>query len=64
MKYLAPLANLETLILTQNFLTDDCLDDLKKLKKLKELRIEETQISEEGIRQLKEALPKCRVLAD
>lgn len=42
--------------------TDKCLEDLKGFKKLQELNISETKITNAGVAQLKAALPNCNIL--
>ena len=46
----------------QNPITDAAVEHLKKLTNLKTLDISLTQISNEGAKQLAEALPGCKLL--
>jgi hypothetical protein len=42
-------------------ITDDGLVHLKDLTRLKELRLYHTQVTDEGVKKLQEALPKCEI---
>ena len=64
MKNLARLGGLETLRLKLNPLTNACVETLVKLKNLKGLDLNNTQIDNKGLKQLRAALPQCKVLAE
>jgi len=43
-------------------ISDDCVGDLSKMNKLRELHLYATQITESGAREIKDALPRCQVI--
>ena len=63
-KQLASLTQLETLKLKLNPITNVSIDVLKNLKGLKTLDLNNTQIDNKGLKQLRAALPQCKILAD
>ena len=52
---------LETLVLKENPVTDASVEQLARMKGLKNLDISLTQISDDGAEQLAEALPDCKI---
>ena len=58
---LGNLGSLEVLILNDTRITDACLDDLAKLKKLRKLFISRTFISPNGAEALRQSLPGCEI---
>lgn len=59
--HLQDLTNLEGLDLMNTSLTDEGADSLSRMRHLKNLRIFNTNITEPGYRNLKSALPDCRI---
>ena len=59
---LAILPDLEVLWITRCRVTDDIIPVLAKLKKLRELNVRNTEVTERGIEQLRQALPGCRIV--
>jgi hypothetical protein len=45
-------------------ITNAGLEHLKGLPNLRSLNLHKTKVTEEGLRQLREALPKCRITTD
>ena len=61
--HLVGLTNLQTLNLSDCYqITDAGLVHLKGLTNLKTLVLMQTQITDAGVAELKQALPKCRLL--
>src|SRR5262245_25713181 len=56
---LGKLSKLEVLSLSDPQITDLALAHLQALKQLKTLRLENTRVSDAGLKKLREALPKC-----
>ena len=52
---------LESLYIYENPLKDEGFKHLKRLKTLKNLSIFATDVTEEGVMELRSALPKCRI---
>jgi Leucine-rich repeat (LRR) protein len=61
---LAALPALELLDLSQDKLTDESVEHLKKLTKLKTLNLAGTTLSDAARASLKEALPDCQIIPD
>jgi hypothetical protein len=59
--HLQRLKKLSRLDLMNTLVTDDSVEALSRLASLKSLRIYETGMTEKGYRELKTALPKCRI---
>ncbi len=55
------LSNLRVLELSNSLITNNCIDTLCQLKKLEYLIVQGTQITPDGVKQLQQRLPKCRV---
>ncbi len=62
MKEIKELKNLTTLYLQRTKVTNDCLQDLKELQNLTWLGLSETEVTDEGVKQLQQALPKCKIV--
>ena len=54
--------NLEVLHIGFSPVTDEGLEHLKMLRYLKRLTLLRTQVTEEGVKKLQAALPKCKIL--
>jgi len=62
LKHLSELTNLELLALDDNpDLTGTNLNELTKLKKLRNLYLQHTKVTEADVAQLQKALPKCDI---
>ncbi len=61
-KQLASLSELTHLGLNATEITDDCIPSLKSLRKLQYLNVSETALSRDGLLELTEALPDCRIV--
>ena len=59
---LAPLKDLTHLGLDATDITDDCIPVLKTLTKLQYLNVSETSLTRDGLLELSEALPDCRIV--
>ncbi|MFT5526757.1 MAG: hypothetical protein ACI9HK_004737 [Pirellulaceae bacterium] len=65
MKYLTTLdTNLATLWLSNTKVTDDSIEHFKKLTSLRRIILRGTEVSKEGVKRLKTAMPKCTVEHD
>jgi len=58
------LTKLEGLYLGNNQFTDADLEQLKSLKSLEYLVLEDTNVTAEGVADLQKALPKCKIWSD
>ena len=56
------LKNLARLELRQTQITDAALEIIGGMKKLEYLDIAKTGVSDEGVKQLAQSLPKCKIL--
>ena len=61
LKTLTQFRNLTHLDLGRMNITDAAIEDLSSLKNLKSLELRETNLSPEGIKELRKALPRCKV---
>ena len=59
--HLNGLANLEALMLNHSQVTDAGLTHLEGLSSLRILHLEATRVTDEAVRRLQEALPKCKI---
>lgn len=55
------LSELETLVVSRTRISDDAVKHVAKFKKLKSLTVRETQLSAEGLDELRAALPTCKI---
>lgn len=55
---------IETLLLESTRITDRSIPHLAKLKRLRSLRINKTRVTADGVRRLRESLPKCEIEAE
>ena len=63
-KDLSQLSRLLVLVLNETNITDEALKNLATCQSLRELKVRKTKVTAEGIRQFKQALPKCIVESD
>ena len=61
-KMISRLPKLSKLWLHDLNISDDCSSDLSQMSKLRELHLYATQITASGAREIKDALPRCRVI--
>jgi hypothetical protein len=61
LEQLRDLTQLEHLCLESECLSDDCIVHLVKFPQLKRLTLFNSQISQQGLARLKDALPKCKI---
>ena len=59
--YLLSLRKLERLNLDGQPLTDACLEQIKGMTQLRELSLDETGVTGEGVMKLQDALPACQI---
>ena len=58
------LTKLVVLYLDRNPITDTDLEHLKSMKRLKELHLNGTKVTKQGVAALKQALPNCAIVSD
>ena len=62
MTHLLSLTKLEKLWLDHTAVTDEIVPLLAKLESLRELHVDKTSLTPEGIRRLGKLLPACRII--
>lgn len=60
--HVAALAELRALLLYRTKITDAGIEHLKKLSNLKTVELKRTEVSKEAAQELRESLPKCKVI--
>ena len=61
LKTIKELPNLTSLTIDARNMGNDAVPDLQSMKQLKELDIQSTSITKDGVRQLQKALPQCTI---